>query len=194
MDWILASSSPRRQQLLALLREQFEVLPADCDERFADGTPPEQAVALLAERKATAVAAARPDALVIGSDTVVALGQSIFGKPRDAAHAAQMLRALRGQAHTVHTGVCVICPGEPPRTAVESTRVRFAPMSEREIDFYVRSGEPMGKAGAYGIQGLGARFVSGIEGDYYTVMGLPVHRLYRLLTECGALPQDGAGL
>lgn len=179
---ILASASPRRKELLALLLPQFIVETAPVDETDHPPLPPRELVALLAARKARAVADRFPADRVIGSDTVVAVDGQILGKPQSPEEAVGMLRTLSGRTHTVYTAVCV-CSPEGERQAVSSTQVTFAPMSEEEIDWYVATGEPMDKAGAYGIQGYGARFIREIQGDFYTVMGLPVQKLYQLLTD-----------
>lgn len=178
----LASSSPRRRELLELAGISFTVAPADADERFADGTPPEEAVRLLARRKADAVFARYPDGTVLAADTVVALGETILGKPKTPARAAEMLRLLSGRTHEVFTGFCI---RSPERCVVEAVRteVTFYPLTDREIDAYVATGEPMDKAGAYGIQGRGALLVKEIAGDYYNVMGLPIARVVRLLAQ-----------
>lgn len=176
----LASSSPRRQELLALAGISYTVAPSDVDEHFADGTPPEEAVCLLARRKAEACFARHPGAVVLGADTVVALEGQILGKPKTPEHAADMLRMLSGKTHEVFTGFC-ICTDDRCDVAVERTEVTFYPLSEGEIQSYVATGEPMDKAGAYGIQGRGALLVKGIDGDYYNVMGLPIARVARIL-------------
>lgn len=178
----LASSSPRRRELLEQAGISFTVAPADADERFADGTPPEAAVKLLARRKADAVFAHHPDGTILAADTVVALGETILGKPKTPARAVEMLRLLSGKTHEVFTGFCIL---SRERCVVESVRteVTFYPLTEREIDAYVSTGEPMDKAGAYGIQGRGALLVQEIAGDYYNVVGLPVARVARLLAQ-----------
>ena len=177
---VLASQSPRRQALLRLLTEDFEVLISDADETLPEGIAPADAVMMLAARKAEAVAALCPDALVIGADTVVAIDGQILGKPADAKEAGAMLRLLSGRVHEVYTGVC-LWKNQTARSFCCVTQVDFAPLSEQEITWYVASGEPFDKAGGYGIQGLAARFVRGITGDYFNVMGLPVRMLYEHL-------------
>lgn len=179
---ILASQSPRRQELLKLITEEFEVCAADVDESIDGGAEPSEAVMMLARRKAEAVSEKYPDDVVIGADTVVALGAKILGKPRDEAEAADMLGMLAGKTHTVYTGVCIIKNGGKT-TFFEATEVEFSSMSENEIIEYVRTGEPSDKAGAYGIQGRAALFIPKISGDYYNVMGLPVSALYKKLRE-----------
>lgn len=176
MRMILASASPRRQELLRLIAEEFEIIVSAVDETLDGDWLPEAAVEELARRKALAVSAANPDALVIGSDTVVAVDGEILGKPMDEADAANMLRRLSGRSHTVYTGVA-LADADGCYSFVEHTDVAFISLSEEQIAAYIASGEPMDKAGAYGIQERGALFVSGIQGDFYTVMGLPVCRL-----------------
>ena len=177
---ILASASPRRRELLSYICPDFTVIATDTDEALPPGTPPDEGVRILALRKAEAVAVAHPQATVIGADTMVALDGEIFGKPADNADAARMLRALSGREHLVYTGVAIISPHGRSVFSQETT-VRFIELSEEDIREYISTGEPMDKAGAYGIQGGGALFVSGICGDFYNVMGLPICRLAREL-------------
>ncbi len=183
MQLILASQSPRRQELLRLITPDFTVCPADIDEALGAGADLKSEVARLAAGKARAVAAQYPQAAVVGSDTLVVLDGRALGKPADTAEARRMLGLLSGRTLEVLTGVASYGPGRVMLTDTTVTRVRFAPLSDQEIEAYVASGEPMDKAGAYGIQGLGARFIEGIEGDYYSVMGLPVRRLYVLMRQ-----------
>ena len=152
------------------------------DRAWPGDAEPRHGVRALALDKARRGAARRPDAVVIGADTVVVARGERLGKPRDADEARRMLHRLHGRVHEVWTGLAV-ARGREQRTAVEMTRVRFARMSDAEIDAYVASGEPLDKAGAYGIQGLAAAFVRGIEGDFFNVVGLPLERLRRLLQE-----------
>lgn len=175
---ILASGSPRRRELLELAGVPFVVQTADVDESIPAGTSPEEAVQLLAVKKARAVEAKQR--LVLAADTVVALDGVIFGKPRNEEDAKEMLRTLSGKIHQVHTGVC-IRRGEREEVFCETAQVEFYPLTEEEIERYVASGEPMDKAGAYGIQGKGALLVRRIAGDYYTIVGLPVARVVRAL-------------
>jgi septum formation protein len=179
---VLASASPRRKELLALVGIVPEVVPADLDETWFPGEEPPAHAERLAREKAAAVH--RPEAAVIAADTIVVLDGEILGKPRDAAEAAAMLRRLSGCEHTVHTAIAVAWQG---RTAsgVESTRVWFRALDEATIAAYVATGEPMDKAGAYGIQGYGAVIVERIAGDYFTVMGLGLGRMVALLAEVG---------
>lgn len=185
MELILASQSPRRRELLGLIAAGFSVCPADIDETMDESLTMEARVADLSARKARAVAQANPGAAVVGSDTVVVLDGVPLGKPADEADAHRMLTALSGRVHEVVTGVALALPDGAVLQDATVTRVRFAPLTAGEIDWYIATREPMDKAGAYGIQGLGARFIEGIEGDYYSVMGLPVRRLYEMLRESG---------
>lgn len=184
MRLILASSSPRRAELLRSAGFLFDVVPVDVDERFHPGETPEQAVARLAEMKAVTAAGSHPQAVVLGADTTVVARGEALAKPADAADAARMLRLLSGCSHEVLTGVCV-CSAGRRLVRVEATRVRVAHLSEAEIAWYVSTGEPFDKAGGYAVQGLAARFVEGIDGSYSNVVGLPVSRVYALLKELG---------
>ena len=187
---ILASTSPRRQELLQLITRDFRVVSSNADEHLPDGMDPQKSVEELALRKAKAVAAIYPGDTVIGADTVVALGDVLLGKPHGAWEAEEMLRALSGAQHSVYTGVAVLSP-LGGQVFSERTNVRFTPLSGEQIQAYIATGEPFDKAGAYGIQGKGALFISGIEGDYYNVMGLPVCRLNTILSKFGI---DGRNL
>lgn len=187
---ILASGSPRRRALLALTGIPFTVLPADADETVGPGLSPRAAVLLLAKRKALAVAARCPRRVVLGADTVVSCGGEIFGKPRDRADACRMLRALSGRTHRVSTGVCAVLPGGAAVSFCETSEVTFRPLTRGEIEAYVATGEPMDKAGAYAIQGAGARLVRSYRGDWCGIVGLPVGRVCRLLSR---LARDGKG-
>lgn len=195
---VLASRSPRRRALLERLGLAFDVRPSPDDERWPEGEAPGTAVERLALEKAEAVAHAAPEALTLGADTVVVLEGTVLGKPADPEEARRMLRRLSGATHTVYTGLALVHPASGRRvTAHETTAVTFAPLTEDEIARYVATGAPLDKAGAYGIQDdAGALFVTRIEGDYYNVVGLPLHRLYRLLTAHFAdlLDRDAAGL
>ena len=181
MRIILASKSPRRRELLAQMFESFDIITADADETLPDGIHPSRGVELLAVRKGAPVAADHADALVISSDTLVELDGVALGKPCDEEDAARMLRSLSGRAHTVHTGIAVHLGGKV-YSGTATTSVRFRALTEDEISEYIRSGEPMDKAGAYGIQGLAGKFVEGYDGDYDTVVGLSM-RLLRSLCE-----------
>lgn len=179
---ILASQSPRRQELIRNITDDVAVIVSPAEEVLPADIAPEEAPAYLAALKARAVAALHPDTPVIGADTVVILDGNILGKPRDKADAARMLRLLSGRVHTVITGCCLILGGRE-RIFSQRTSVEFYPLSDREIDEYIATGEPMDKAGAYGIQGKGMLFVKGIVGDYFNVMGLPVGMLARELKD-----------
>lgn len=179
---ILASASPRRRELLGYIRSDFAVVTAATDESFPAGASPRQGVEAIALRKARAVAALNPDDVIIGADTIVVLEGVVFGKPADPADAARMLAALSGREHTVLTGVAVLAPGRE-NVFSEATQVRFMELSQQQISDYIATGEPMDKAGAYGIQEKGALLVEGITGDFYNVMGLPVCRLGKALAE-----------
>ena len=183
---ILASQSPRRRALLRQIGvDDFTVLATDSDESYDPRWSPEELVSRLSARKAAAAAAqAGPDAIVIAADTMVFLDHERLGKPADGDDAFRMLSDLSGREHTVRTGVTVR-RGDLSRTEVEATAVRFRPLTAEEIRRYIATGEPMDKAGAYGIQGLGALLVEGIRGDYFNVMGLPVLRLARMLRSFG---------
>ncbi|MBQ7218289.1 MAG: septum formation inhibitor Maf [Ruminococcus sp.] len=177
---ILASKSPRRQELIRTITDDVEVRVSDVEEILPEAISPEDAPVYLASIKARAVARDFPDRVVVGADTVVILDGQVLGKPKDREDAVRMLRALSGKTHTVVTGCSIIC-GEREVSFGDSTRVEFYPLSDREIDEYIATGEPFDKAGAYGIQGRGSLFVKGIEGDFFNVMGLPVARLNREL-------------
>lgn len=185
MNVILASGSPRRRELMGYVVPEFEVLPADIDETLPENIPAEKSAEYLAVKKAAHIAGLRPESLVIGSDTVVIIDGEVLGKPADEADAERMLRLLSGKAHEVITGVCIIY-GDKKKSFSEKTRVKFYPLTDEEIRGYIASGDPMDKAGAYGIQGCGCVFIEGVEGDFFNVMGLPAARLRRELAEFGA--------
>ena len=184
--YILASKSPRRQELIGYILSDHEVIVSDVEEILPEGIAPEDVPAYLAGIKAQAVAAEHPDDVVIGADTVVILDGEVLGKPKDQDDAFRMLRALSGKAHTVITGCAIIQNGKMT-TFADHTRVEFYPLSDREILDYIATGEPFDKAGAYGIQGKGSVLVKRIEGDFFNVMGLPVARLKREMERVGAL-------
>ncbi len=179
---VLASASPRRKQLLELLGLEPEIVPADIDEAWRNGEAPGAHAERLAREKAAA--AARDGAAVVGADTIVVIDGEILGKPRDASEARAMLRRLAGREHEVFTAVAVAYAGTTV-SGTERTAVRFRPLEEPTIAAYVATGEPMDKAGAYGIQGYGAVLVERIEGDYFTVMGLGLRLLVALLERVG---------
>jgi septum formation protein len=183
---VLASASPRRADLLTAAGFDFVVIPADVDEtpRTAERAP--DYALRVAHAKAERVAPGLPpDCVVLAADTVVVSGGRLLGKPTDDADAMAMLRMLSGSVHEVHTAV-VCCGPARKVNRVVTTRVRFQPLSEAEIAWYVASGEPHGKAGAYGIQGLAARFIDSIDGSWSNVVGLPISTVYRMLKEVGA--------
>ena len=186
MAIVLASQSPRRQELLARIGvEDFKTLSLDIDESYPEGLSPEDTVRYIAKKKCDAAAAlCAPDDLIITADTMVFLGNDRLGKPRDEEDALRMLRALSGRAHTVCTGVTVR-RGETVLTRAQATDVYFRPASQAELRAYIRGGEPMDKAGAYGVQGPGALLVERIDGDFFNVMGLPVLLLSRMLAQVG---------
>lgn len=189
MKLILASQSPRRRELLERMGlTQFEIRPAAGEETASPGLPPAQLVEELSRQKAreTALTAGAED-VIIAADTVVAADSQVLGKPHSPEEAREMLRFLSGRTHTVYTGVTVR-RADQILTQHEATDVLFRPLTEQEIDAYVATGEPMDKAGAYGIQGRGCVLVEGIRGDYYNVMGLPVCRLGLMLREFGIEP------
>ncbi|MDR9795908.1 Maf family protein [Aeribacillus pallidus] len=181
---ILASSSPRRKELLKLLGIPFAVIESNLEERLDEEAEPEKAIQKLAFQKAFHVAERYKDAYVIGADTAVILENRILGKPKDRRDAYYILKSLSGKTHTVLTAVSII-HGEKHTTFSESTKVTFWPLSDDEILEYIETNEPMDKAGAYGIQHFGSLLVKKIDGDYFTVVGLPVSRLYRELKNFG---------
>lgn len=185
MRVILASGSPRRKKLLARLNIDFEVVPAEIEETF-EASLPGEIVQELARKKAEAVASTSRDALIIGADTIVVLKNKILGKPADNDEARAMLEALSGQTHQVFTGIALILKkdgrGVQKRTFAEETKVTFGSLTQEEINAYTATGSPLDKAGAYGIQDdPGSLFVKSINGDYNTVVGLPLFRLYNEL-------------
>lgn len=187
---ILASQSPRRRQLLSLIGIPHEVEPADVDESVRSGEPPHEYVERLARDKALTVARGHSGAIVVGADTTVVVDGEILGKPESTADARRMLRLLSGRAHVVLTAVAV-ARRERVISSVEEVAVKFRRLDDREIDAYVATGEPMDKAGSYGIQGYGATVVERIEGDYFAVMGLAIVRLIGLLHDVGVRYEFG---
>jgi septum formation protein len=199
---VLASASPRRQELLRNAGLSFTVQPADIDESPLAGELPRECAERLAREKALAIRRTRPQDLVLGADTIVVVDERILGKPIDAGDAVRMLRLLSGRVHSVITGVCVVqavagttadsdevlkTENRELRTASETTLVTMSKFSDDEIRKYVATGEPMDKAGAYAIQGIASRWIPRIEGDYSNVVGLPVALVYRMLRERGAI-------
>lgn len=183
---ILASSSPRRQELLAGLGIPFSIHTSDVDETIDLETAPERIVEQLAKRKASAVATNYKEGLIIGSDTIVVLDSTILGKPKDDQEAFHMLSSLQGRVHFVYTGLAIIdVKSGTIRESHKRTEVRMRPLTTEEIHGYIATGEPRDKAGAYGIQGIGATLVEGIIGDYFTVVGLPLELLASELRSFG---------
>lgn len=186
---ILASASPRRQELMKLLRFDFEVRVSGVPEEPRRGESPARLVMRLARAKAESIRDTRPEAWVVGADTVVVCGSEILGKPDSPAAGGEMLRKLSGRTHEVLTGICIRHRQLRHASFVE-TSVRFAALSDRDIQEYLATGESLGKAGAYAIQGYGSRFVHGIHGCYFNVVGLPLAHLHRTLMQLG-FPADG---
>jgi septum formation protein len=179
---ILASSSPRRKELLSLAGIEYDVMSTDVDESVRQGITPHEAVSSLSLRKAEKISGTFPERIVLAADTLVAIDGIILGKPCDQNQAYNMLKQLSGKTHSVLTGV-TIAKGDKIINFVEETSVSFYDLSDEEINQYVQSGEPMDKAGSYAIQGKGCVFVKAIEGDYFNVVGLPIARTVRLLRE-----------
>ena len=177
---ILASASPRRQELLRLLGEEFRVIPADIDESVREHVALHRIPAYLADRKAAHVSARYPGDIVLGCDTGVFIDNQMIGKPQSERAAFEILKTLSGRTHRVITG-CALYRGEKKRVFSAVTEVEFYPLTDAEIRAYIATGEPMDKAGAYGIQGKGAQLIKGIRGDYFNVVGLPVAALKREL-------------
>ena len=184
MDLILASGSPRRRELLAHFGVPFAVIPAVGPEDPPAGLDAGPTAMALSQAKAEEIAIKHPGSAIIGADTVVEVDGTILGKPRDEADASRMLRLLSGRDHSVYTGVTVMGNGKTV-SAFERTKVFFRPVTDREIEAYIATGEPMDKAGAYGYQGLASLFVEKIEGDYFNVIGLPLCLLGRMLAKLG---------
>lgn len=185
MNIVLASGSPRRKELLGMLGLRFEICPAVGEEKIEAGLAPDEVVRELARAKALEVAARREkDSLVIAADTVVSLDGEILGKPHSEAEAEAMLKKLSGRSHKVYTGLCLVC-GDRLLCDAEETSVRFRELSDAETAAYIKTGEPLDKAGAYGIQGKASLFIEGIDGDYYNVVGLPLCKLYGMLKAMG---------
>lgn len=191
MDIILASGSPRRKEILEQIGITFRVQPAKGEERITKELP-EEVVAELSRQKAREVGELNPqDALIIGADTIVSFGNAILGKPKSREDAEAMLQRLAGNTHQVYTGVTVLFPRDitvVERTFTDVTDVSLYPMTEEEIRTYVATGEPMDKAGSYAVQGLFAKYIRGLQGDFYNVMGLPVAKLFQ------ELKKEGIGL
>ena len=197
---VLASASPRRQELLRHAGIPFTVSPANIPEIPLAGEGPRGCAERLAREKARAIFRQQPDQHVLGADTIVVVGGKILGKPRDEADARRMLRLLSGQTHQVTTGVCLVGPSlrtgnqkletRFEDTRSETTRVTMTPLTDQDIDSYIATGEPLDKAGAYAIQGIASRWIPRIEGDYFNVVGLPVALVHRMLQEHGVNRQE----
>ena len=183
---ILASASPRRKELLEKIGLKFQVAPSDFPENLGQDLPPEGIVKYISIGKASAVAVKYPDAVIIAADTIGVLKDRVIGKPHNAEEACEILKSLSGKTHRVITGLTVIdtASGRMLTRTIE-TKVRFKKLSDMEIQSYVKSGEPLDKAGAYAIQGMGALIVEEIKGDYYNVVGMPLNALADLLKEFG---------
>ncbi len=186
--FILASGSPRRKELLEQAHYSFTIQTSTIEEQVEVGLHPAKVVEQLAKQKAEDVWSTNEEAVVLGSDTVVVFGNNILGKPIGEEDAKSMLRLLSGNVHSVYTGVALCFP-KGVKTFYEKTDVEFYPLSEEEIEMYIRSGEPFDKAGAYGIQGFGAYLVKRVMGDYFTVVGLPLAKTMRALKDVGISPK-----
>lgn len=186
--FIVASASPRRKELLENIGYCFEIIPSDADESCDKKLSPEELVKELAKRKAQSVFEKNTDAVVFGCDTVVEYEGTVLGKPKSREEAKEMLRMLSGKVHNVHTGVC-ITDYEKSDCFVSTVKVEFYRLSEALIDSYAATGECDDKAGAYGIQGIGSVLVKGIEGDYFSVVGLPVAETVRRLAQFGIVSE-----
>ena len=190
MRLILASASPRRSELLRAAGIEFDVIPADVDESMAPEDQPDGYARRVAQLKAEAVAPQAPGRAILAADTIVVVDNEVLGKPADAADARRMLGLLSGRTHTVLTAVCLVNPATASgrvQTSVARTGVEFVPLSQQEIAWYVASGEPADKAGAYAVQGLASRFVTRIDGSYSNVVGLPVSLVVDLCKQAGLL-------
>jgi len=190
---VLASASPRRQELLRNAHIPFSVQASNIDETPRAGESAQDCAERLAREKAAAVARSHPESFILAADTIVVVDGEMLGKPRDSLDAARMLRMLAGRTHKVITGVCVAGPIATGKISVgsETTSVTMCALTEEEVRFYSNCGEPMDKAGGYAIQGIASRWIARIDGDYCNVMGLPVARAYKMLREMGAMGEVG---
>ena len=179
---ILASASPRRKEILELADLDFDIMPSDAEEITAKTAPNEVVMELASIKAKDIYKKSEKQSMIVGADTVVAYQGQILGKPTDEADAKRMLTMLSGQTHEVYTGVCVIEDGKT-KTFYEETKVTFYEISDEQVDHYIKTGEPMDKAGSYGIQGKAAVFIKGIEGDYYNVVGFPIARFLQEITK-----------
>lgn len=189
MELILASQSPRRREIMDQMGLSYQTEVCTEPERIEEGLSIPETVMHLAAQKAAYALRLHPDACVIGADTIVDIDGEIIGKPASEEDAAKTLRRMQGRAHNVYTGLAVLKNGYRDMRFVE-TKVHFRPMTETEIRWYVSTGEPLDKAGSYGVQGLGSVFVESIEGNYFNVVGLPAPTLYDMLIRAGAITQD----
>lgn len=180
MKYVLASKSPRRQELLSLVAKEFEIDAVETNEVIDETIPFTKAIEKIAQQKAEPVAVKHPEAVIISADTIVTLGNKRYGKPKSEEEAKTMLEELSGNTHEVITGVCLYYKGKV-RTFSNVSKVTFYSLTNQEIEDYVASKEPLDKAGAYGIQGLGSLLIKGISGDFYSIMGLPISQLKREL-------------
>ena len=188
MKIILASQSPRRREILELMALPFEVIESHVKEIPPEGATPEELVMALAEQKARAVFALHPQDCVIGADTVVDLDGRVLGKPHTPERAREYLRLLQGRSHIVYTGICVLTPSSADVRSAR-TDVTFRPMSDEEIDWYVGTGDPLDKAGSYGVQGPASLFVDHLEGNYFNIIGMPAPTLYEMLLDAHVIDQ-----
>jgi septum formation protein len=187
--FILASSSPRRRELLTSIGMDFDVIPSNIPEQRQQGEAPEEYVARLSREKAEAIAATNSDRWIIAADTTVLLGEELLEKPVDGADAARMLATIAGRTHIVYTGITLRNAASSYReTRVAEAEVRMLPLTREDIDWYVRTGEPLDKAGAYAVQGIGAMFIDSIHGSYTNVVGLPLALLFQMLRKAGIDP------
>jgi septum formation protein len=194
VKFILASSSPRRRELLTSIGLDFDVLPSHVPEIHQEGEAPEEYVARLSRDKAHALAVQYPARWVIAADTTVLLGEELLEKPADAADAERMLETIAGKTHVVYTGVTLEHAETGYReTRVAESEVRMLPLSSRDIEWYVATGEPLDKAGAYAVQGIGAMFIDSIHGSYTNVVGLPLATLFLMMRKAGIDPLGGVG-
>ena len=189
MKIILASQSPRRREILTLMEIPFEVIESHVQEIPPEGATPEELVKALAEQKARAVFSLHPQDCVIGADTVVDLDGRVLGKPHTPERAREYLHLLQGRSHIVYTGICVLTPGHADIRSAR-TDVTFRPMSEEEIDWYVNTGDPLDKAGSYGVQGPASLFVDHLEGNYFNIIGMPAPTLYEMLLSAHVIDQQ----
>lgn len=189
MKFILASASPRRRELLESIRLPFDVLPSEIPEVHGEGESPEEYVARLSREKANTLGQQHPARWVIAADTTVLLGDQLLEKPVDRVDAARMLGAISGRTHTVYTGVTLLnVENGYHDTRVAESEVRMLPLSDSDIEWYVATGEPLDKAGAYAVQGIGAMFIESIHGSYTNVVGLPLALLFQMLRKAGLDP------